>query len=87
MAKQVWGARHGRGVGIVTILDACADVLGKAEGPLTAEEIYDEIQRRGLYEFRAKDPLSIVRGTLRKHLRASQPHRVRQVDGRRFEAV
>lgn len=71
----------------MTILDACTEILGKARAPLTAEQIYEEIQRRGLYEFKAKDPCSIVRGTLRKHLRASQPQRVRQVDSGRFEAV
>ncbi len=71
----------------MTILDACMEVLQKAKAPLTAEQIYDEIQRRGLYQFKAKDPRSVVRGTLRKHLRASQPHRVRQVDSGRFEVV
>lgn len=71
----------------MTILDACTEVLAKSNDPLTAEQIYEEIRRRGLYEFKAKDPRSMVRGTLRKHLRASQPHRVRQVDSGRFEAV
>ena len=68
----------------MTILEACTEVLRKAKRPLTAEEICSEIRRLGLYEFKAKDPLSIVRGTLRRHLRTPQPHRVRQVDPGRF---
>jgi hypothetical protein len=68
----------------VTILEACTEVLRKAKHPLTAEEICREIRRLGLYEFKAKDPPSIVRGTLRRHLRTPQAHRIRQVDPRRF---
>ena len=71
----------------MTILDACVDVLSKSQQAMTAEEIYDQIHRRGLYEFKAKDPRNIVRSTLRKHLRASRPHRIKQVDPKRFEAL
>lgn len=71
----------------MSILDACVDVLSKSQRAMTADEIYSQIQQRGLYKFKAKDPRSIVRGTLRKHLRASHPHRIRQVDPQRFEAL
>lgn len=64
----------------MTILDACVEVMKKANRPMKAEEIFEAIRNDGLYEFRAKDPLSIVRGTLRKHLRASGPHRVKEFE-------
>ena len=71
----------------MTILDACIHVLKKSPRAMTADEIYDQIQLLGLYEFKAENPRSIVRGTLRKHLRAPHPHRIRQVDSQRFEAL
>jgi hypothetical protein len=42
-------------------------VLGQADKPMSAREIYDQIRDQGLYEFKAKDPASIVRGQLRRH--------------------
>lgn len=63
----------------MTILDACVTVLEKAQKPLTADQIHDVIAREKLYEFSAKDPRSIVRGTLRKHLRTPGPHKVVEV--------
>jgi len=47
---------------------------------MKSEEILAGINSAGLYEFKAKDPLSIVRGTLRKHLRATGPHRVKELE-------
>ena len=71
----------------MTILDVCVEVLKESDRPLAADELCSEIERRKLYSFNAKSPSSIIRGTLRKHLRGSPPYRVRQVDSRRFEAV
>ena len=42
-------------------------VLRQAGKPMSAREIYDEIRNQGLYEFKAKDPASIVRNQLRRH--------------------
>jgi hypothetical protein len=69
----------------MTILDACIKVLSESGQPLTAEAIYNEIQRRKLYDFKAKDPRNMVRSTLSKHLRGTQAPRIRQVDPNRFE--
>ncbi len=44
-----------------------ADVLADAKRAMTAEEIYDSIVSRGLYEFKAKDPKSVLRSQLRRH--------------------
>ena len=49
------------------IHEVISEVLRTADGPLSSREIYDEIVRRGLYEFKAKDPANIVRGQLRRH--------------------
>ena len=60
-------------------MDACVTVLESSDQPLKAEEIMARIQQAGVYEFKAKDPLAILRGTLRKHLRGSKPPRITQV--------
>lgn len=44
-----------------------SDVLRQADKPMSAREIYDQIRAQGLYEFKAKDPASIVRSQLRRH--------------------
>ena len=71
----------------MTILDACVEVL-KADGSaLTAEDIYQRIVSRKLYSFAAKDPLSILRGTIRKHLKSSGAQRIRECGPKRYEAI
>jgi len=62
-----------------TILDACVSVLEQAGQPLAADEIYRRIVAGGLFEFKAKDPPSILRSSLRKHLRQAPPHRLQEV--------
>jgi len=58
----------------VTILSACMQAVESGE-TLSAEKIYERIVDRKLYEFRAKDPRSMVRAALRKHVRSNhQPH-------------
>jgi len=69
----------------MTILDACVKVLENNPKPLTPEQIYHSIQKQSLFTFKAKEPLSIVRGTLRKHLRTNTTHRVAAVDGGRYK--
>jgi restriction system protein len=50
-----------------TITSAAIEVLKKNAKPLSAEEIYDSILKQQLYEFKAKEPLSILKSELRKH--------------------
>ena len=50
-----------------TIREAIIDVL-QAEGrAMSAREIFETIQSKKLYDFKAKDPANIVRGQLRRH--------------------
>ena len=49
------------------IHEVISEVLRTAGRPMSSREIYDEIVRLGLYEFKAKDPANIVRGQLRRH--------------------
>src|SRR5437868_245790 len=44
-----------------------AGVLRQAGRPLLPKEILQEIQARGLYTLKAKDPLHVVNGQLRRH--------------------
>lgn len=69
--------------GRTTILDAVKQVVD--EVPRTAADIHASIVARGLFEFKAQDPVAMVRAAIRKHLRthggAGQPQAlVRQVD-------
>lgn len=73
--------------GRTTILDAVSRVVD--EVPRTAAEIYDLIIARGLFEFKARDPVAIIRAAIRKHLRThggdgQRAARVRLVDRDRF---
>lgn len=52
-----------------TILDAVVAVLLAERAPQTMQEIYDLIVQKQLVAFGAKDPLSVVRAAVRKHLR------------------
>ncbi|MEZ6133957.1 MAG: hypothetical protein R3C53_03505 [Pirellulaceae bacterium] len=42
-------------------------VLEANKAPMTAKEIYDSINSKQLYEFKAKDPFAILRAQLNKH--------------------
>lgn len=53
----------------MTIIQAVAQVLEGSSKPLSAKEIHDEIVAKGLFTFGAKDPVSMVRSTIQKHLR------------------
>jgi restriction system protein len=70
-----------------TILDVCASVLEQKRQPMTAEELYEEILRRNLYEFKAKSPLNVLRSTLREHVRGSDQRRIVEEPGRRYRVV
>lgn len=50
-----------------TIVDAIRQVM-KAEGePMTVREIYYQTMQKGLYEFKAKDPIDVIGSQIRKH--------------------
>ena len=50
----------------MTIAEAAATVLREANGPLHAREIHAQINSRQLFEFKAKDPISVISTVLRK---------------------
>ena len=51
----------------MTIVEAAIQVMRLADRPLTAREAYDAILSQDLYIFRAQDPLSVLRGQIRRH--------------------
>jgi hypothetical protein len=70
-----------------TILDATVAVLKAANAPRSAAEIHELIAKQKLFDFKAKDPVGIVRSAIRKHLRthAGTPSaRVQAVDKDRY---
>jgi hypothetical protein len=50
-----------------TISCAAIKALKVVGYAITAEEIYEVILRENFYEFKAKNPFSILKSTLRKH--------------------
>lgn len=70
-----------------TILEATVTVLRSANAPQTSAEIHNRIVKQNLFDFKAKDPVSMVRSAIRKHLRAhagKPTARVRAVDKDRY---
>lgn len=63
----------------MTILDACVRVLQQKNENMTADQIYEEIRRQNLYEFNSKDPLGVLRSTIRKHIRSQNNPRVKEI--------
>ncbi len=51
----------------MTILEAAKEVVKDSNGPLSIEEIHDEIIARNLYKFNSEDSLAIVREQVRRH--------------------
>jgi len=50
-----------------TICTAAIEALRKNGKSMTASAIHDSIVQNDLYQFKAKDPLSILKSELRKH--------------------
>lgn len=50
----------------MTIVEAIKTVLEKSAEPMTASQIYESIISQGLYLFRAKSPVSVVVGEIRR---------------------
>lgn len=51
----------------MTIIEAVLTVMRSADRPLTSSEVLADITTKRLYEFGAKDPLSLVRAQMRRH--------------------
>lgn len=51
----------------MTIVGAIKEVLRSAPGPMTAKAIYQEICRRGLYQFKTETPSHVVQAQIRRH--------------------
>ncbi|MBI2388622.1 MAG: hypothetical protein HYV09_03310 [Deltaproteobacteria bacterium] len=67
------------------------DVLRAPKAPKSAAEIHAAIVDRGLYDFKAKDAIGVIRSAIRKHLRShggagQPPSRVTAVDRDRYTA-
>ena len=75
-----WRVMSGR----KTILDVVLQVVGDDERGATAAELHERILARQLYEFRAKDPVAVLRAAIRKHLKASNNPRIRPIGSDRF---
>ena len=50
----------------MTIVEAVKKILSENEA-MSSKEIYEEIVKRGLYEFPAKNPQAVVNGMIRRH--------------------
>ena len=50
----------------MTIVEAAKKILSENEA-MSSKEVYEEIVRRGLYEFPAKNPQAVVNGMIRRH--------------------
>ena len=51
----------------MTIIESIKEVLCSNEQGLSAAEIYTQIIDKKLYQFRAKNPISVVNGEIRRH--------------------
>lgn len=56
----------------MTMVEAARQALKNLGRPATAREIHDEIVRARLFTFGAKDPVSVLGGTLRRHTEGSK---------------
>jgi hypothetical protein len=61
----------------VTILDAICEVLTSSPSPQPAKAIHDAIVAKGLFSFGAKDPVAMVRATIRRHMREGRDGKLR----------
>jgi hypothetical protein len=50
-----------------TICSAAIQALTNAGKPLSINELFDFINSNSLYQFKAKEPINILRSTIRKH--------------------
>jgi HB1, ASXL, restriction endonuclease HTH domain len=57
-----------------TIAEVAIEVLKEAKQPMTAAEITQVILDKGLYEFKTKDPRSMVRGAIERRCEGVNRH-------------
>ena len=50
----------------MTIVEAAKQVLLEVNGSMQAKDLVRAIENRGLFEFKAKQPISVLSSTLRK---------------------
>jgi len=67
----------------MTILDAVEAALASENEPRSAAEILRKISERKLYDFKARDPIGVLRAAIRKHRRAGGA-RIREVAPDRY---
>ena len=78
---------------MTTIIDAALTVLKKANKPMSADEIYNEICASSLFEFKAQDPKAILKAQLRKNClgftgkSAAEKPRLKQLADKKFQAL
>lgn len=51
----------------MTIVEAIKLVIVDSKKPLTVKQIYDQIVKKSLYQFGAKNPIGVVAGQVRRH--------------------
>jgi hypothetical protein len=71
----------------MTVLEACVEVLKTTNRPMKAREIHREIEERGLYTFRAKDPVKVIGSAIRNNLKTGRPPLVKEVEKGTFAAA
>ena len=49
------------------IHQVAADIIKENGSPMSAKEVYEVMVQRNLYEFKAKNPATVVRSQLRRH--------------------
>jgi hypothetical protein len=54
-----------------TVLDAVVSVLSSSQKPLSVREIHARVVEQGLFTFRTKDEVGIIRSAIRRHLRGA----------------
>ncbi len=50
----------------MTIMEAAKKVLSEADGPMQPKDLVRAIEDHGLFEFKAKQPVAVLKSTLRK---------------------
>jgi len=78
---------------MTTIIDAALIVLKNTNKPLSGDEIYAEICKNSLFEFKAQDPKAILKAQLRKNCvgftgkSAADKPRLKQLADKKFQAL
>ncbi|MDP3122408.1 HTH domain-containing protein [Polynucleobacter sp.] len=78
---------------MATIIDAALTVLKTANKPLSADEIYVEICKSQLFEFKSQDPKAILKAQLRKNClgftgkSAAETPRLKQLIDKTFQIL